>query len=235
VRKEVLMSEIRTERQRPTLRKRRRRFAAVLVPAALLAVAATGYVILASDEVVAAGIGCFDEPDLGANVTVVSTTGESPEEVCGDLWAQGVLSQGVTETPELVPCVHESGAIYVFPSDDRSICTRFGLQDLPDDYEREARRFVKMRDALVAEMYRVGTAGPATERNACLSEERSLQIARRVLSDHGFDDWTAEVATGDYQGRECANAVGFEDAEKKVLVIPTFRTDGIDPDPFGPH
>lgn len=56
-----------------------------------------------------------------------------------------------------------------------------------------------------------------------------------VLSEHAFDHWTAEVATGDYEGRECANALWFQDAERKVLIIPTFRGDGIDPNPFGTH
>lgn len=234
-RKEVLMKEIGKERSQPTYRRRHRRLAAILLPAALLGIAATSYVVLKSDEAVAAGIGCYDEAHMEANVTIVSTTGKGPEEVCGELWAQGVVKHGTTSVPELVPCLHEGGAVYVFPSSDESICTRFGLQDLPEGYGREARRFVKMRDALVAEMYEVATAGPATERNACLSEDQSLDIARQVLSEHGFDDWTAEVATGDYEGRECANALWFQDAEKRVLIIPTFRDEGIDPNPFGPH
>jgi hypothetical protein len=92
-----------------------------------------------------------------------------------------------------------------------------------------------MRDALIAEMYEEATAGPATERNACLSEDQSLQIARRILAEYGFDDWSAEVHPGDYEGRECANAAAFDDKEKKILIIPTFRDEGIDPNPFGPH
>ena len=229
------MNAIASERNRPTYRRRRRRFAVLLVPVALLGVAAAGYALLRADEAVAAGIGCFDEAHMEANVTIVSTTGESPQDVCGKLWAQGVVNHGTTSVPELMPCLHEGGDVYVFPSRDESICTKFGLQDLPEGYERAARRFVKMRDALVDEIYEFATAGPATEQNACLSEEQSLQITRQVLSQYGFEDWTAEVATGDYEGRECANAIGFQDVEKKVLIIPTFRNEGIDPDPFGPH
>ncbi|MGI8407633.1 MAG: hypothetical protein ACR2L3_03905, partial [Actinomycetota bacterium] len=36
-----------------------------------------------------------------------------------------------------------------------------------------------------------------------------------------ISDWRAEVATGDYRGRTCANALGFESADKRVLIIPS--------------
>lgn len=229
------MQEIRRERKQPTYRRRRRRLAAVLVPAALLGIAATGYVLLQPDEVVAAGIGCYDAATEDANVAIVSTTGADPVQVCRELWQRGDIGSSPAEVPVMTACVNSGGAVAVFPTGDEDICTNLGLQDLPEGYRRAARRFVKMRDAVIDEMYEVATAGPATQRNACLSEEQSLEIARGVLAEHGFDDWSAEVATGDYEGRECANLAGFDDKEKKVLIIPSFRDEGIDPDPFGSH
>lgn len=232
LRKEALMNEIKDDVGPPN---RKRRAAAILLPAALLGVAATGYTMLKADEVVSAGIGCYDAPTEEANVTVVSATGESPLVACGELWEQGVVNGTTGSTPTLVACINSGGAVSVFPSDDSEICEGLGLQDLPDGYEREARRFVAMRDELVKEIYEAGTAGSTSARDACLSEEESLNIARRVLAEHRFDDWTAEVATGDYEGRECANFIGFEDREKKVLIIPSFKGDGVDPNPDGPH
>jgi hypothetical protein len=233
VRKEALMKEITKEQKRPTLQKRRRRAAAILLPAAVLVVAATSYVVLKADEAVADGIGCYEVADENSNVAIISTTGEHPVDICTELWNRGHLGSG--DAPSMTACASEGGAIHVFPSDEENICVSLGYQDLPDGYLREAKRFVAMRDAVVERMYEAATAGAATERSACLSEEDAVEIVRQVLSDHGFDDWTAEVATGDYEGRECANAAGFEDADKKVLIVPTFRDEGIDPNPFGPH
>jgi hypothetical protein len=227
------MREIRGDRRRPTYRRGRRRMIAVLLPAALLAVAATSYVLLKPTEVVAAGIGCFDRPDLDASVTIVSTTGEDPTSVCGKLWAQGVVKHGVTQIPELIPCVNESGAVLVFPADGASLCSRLDLQALPKGYAKAAQRFVAMRDDLVRRLFMQATAGGVSERSACLDQETALRIANSVLREHEFSDWRAEVASGDYSGRTCANDVGFEDKDKKVLIIPSYR--GIDPNPFGSH
>ena len=226
------MSEISKERSRPTYRKRHRRLAVILLPAALLSIAATSYVVLRSDEAVAAGIGCYDEAHMDANVTIVSTTGEGPEEVCEELWAQGVVKHGTTSVPELVPCLHEGGAVYVFPSGDESICTQFGLQDLPEGYEREAKRFIAMRDDVVRRLYERATAGQATDRDACLDQELAIRIAQEALVEHGFEDWSVEPYPG-VEARPCANFVSFDDQTRKVLITPS--EPGIDPDPFGPH
>jgi hypothetical protein len=234
LRKEALMEEVRKDRKRPTYRKRRRRLAAILLPAALLGVAATSYVILRSDEVVAAGIGCHDAANNDANMAIVSTTGEHPVDVCTRIWNEGGLGDLGT-APPMTACVGDGGAIHVLPSTEEGICTKLGFQELPEDYVREAKRFIAMRDAVVEEMYKVATAGPATERNACLSIDQSLDIARTILAEHNFDHWSVEVHPGDYEGRECANAAAFDDQAKKVLIIPTFRDEGIDPNPFGPH
>lgn len=120
----------------------------------------------------------------------------------------------------------------VFPSDDREICTELGIQPLPKDYEAQAKlppcatpsshACTKKPQPAVSTL-----AEPVSTRATALS------IARSVLVEHGFQDWTATVATGDYTGRMCANGLGFRDAEKNVLIIPSYR--GIDPDPFGPH
>ena len=231
-RKGVLMNEIASERNRSTYRRRRRRFALAFVPVALLGVAAASYALLKADEAVASGIGCYDEAHMEANVTIVSTTGESPEEVCGGLWAQGVVKHGTTSVPQLMPCLHEGGAVYVFPSSDGSICMQFGLQDLPEGYEREAKQFIAMRDDVVRRLYESATAGSATDRDACLVQEVAIRIAREALLEHGFRDWSVEPYPG-VEAKPCANFVSFDDQTKRVLITPS--EPGIDPDPFGPH
>lgn len=216
------MQQIRKQRRRPTQRKQRW-LVATLAPAALIGVAATGYIALSSDQVVAAGIGCYDAPDRGANVTVVDTTGEDPREVCAELWAEGVVSEGDSEAPQLVPCVNEEGAILVFPSDDATLCSRLGLQELPGDYEEQAKRFAAMRDDVWRELYRTGRQGGVAEAEICLDGATALGIVSSVLDEHGLDDWSAAVREGDYRDRTCMNEVAFEDAEKRVWIIPVER------------
>jgi hypothetical protein len=221
------MEQVRKERKRPTQRKRRR-LAAVMLPAALLSIAATGYVILKADEVVAAGIGCYDAATEDANVAVVSTTGADPVKVCTELWARGDIGSSPDNVPAMTACINSGGAVAVFPTDEDDVCTRLGLQPLPDGYSKAARSFAKMRDDMHRQLYKAGTHGGADETAACLDEDTSLDIATSVLEKHGFDDWTTEIAhwtteiaQGDYGERRCMNEVGFEDADKTVLIIPS--------------
>lgn len=231
-RKEALMREMVKER---VMRSRRRRVATLtLLPAAALLVGATSYALLISgDQVLSAGVGCYDSPDTSANVTVVSTTGTDPVAACADLWSEGAVKAGVTAAPSLIACVNGPGAIHVFPSEGGRACSDLGLHDLPDDYASASRRFIAMRDDFVDRLYKAATSGPHTERDACLARATALRIARTTLKDHGITDWTAEIATGDYRGRTCFNLHDFDDAEKQLLIIPS--DPGIDPNPYGPH
>lgn len=218
-RKEALMNEISKERSRPTYRRRHRRMAAILVPAALLATAATSYVVLKADQVVAAGIGCHDAPSLDANVAIVSTTGDNPVDLCTEIWDRGDLGPLGT-APTMTACVNEPGAVLVFPSDEQGLCTRLGLQDLPKDYVGQAKRFADMRDDLEQTI-----KNKAAENRNCLDAETSTRIAEEILSEHGFDEWRVEVLDGDgYDGRPCANWLGFDDKAKTVQIIPSNAT-----------
>lgn len=233
------MKEIQREASVPgrQQRPRRRRAGLVLLPAAIMAIAAGGFALLSPDELVSAGVGCHDAPSIDAGVTVVSATGQDPVAICAGLWEDGIVHEGTSSAPELRACVNEPGAVLVFPSDDDAICTDLGLQPLPDGYQREAKRFVAMRDAVVRELYQAGTGdavpGSVAEKHACLDEATAVAVVSSVLDEHGFHAWKVEVATGDYQDRNCMNALAFEDAEKTVLVIPS--EPGIDPAPFAPH
>lgn len=220
MRKEALMQDISKERNRPTV-KRRRRLAAILVPAALLSVAATGYAVLRADEVVAAGIGCYSEVSTtDSGVTVVEATGADPVAVCRDLWSKGDID-GSSQVPGLTACINEEGAVSVFPTDDDGACAEMGLQPLPDGYRAAARAFVKMRDDVYRQLYEAGLASAGSESQICHDEDTALEIVEDVLSSHGFTDWTAEIRRGDYGDRTCMNEVAFEDVDKKVLIIPT--------------
>ncbi|HVF52353.1 MAG TPA: hypothetical protein VNC78_01975 [Actinomycetota bacterium] len=214
------MKEIRNERKRPTQR-RRRRIAAVLVPAALLSVAATSYAVLNSDEVVASGIGCYGSvSESDSDVAIVSTTGGDPIRVCEDLWARGDIGTSSENVPAMTACINSGGAVAVFPTGDNEVCTHLGLQPLPEGYRDAARRFAKMRDDVYRQLYNAGTAGGVDEKDVCLDEGTSLQTVTSVLEKHRFDDWTAEIAQGDYRDRTCMNVVAFDDKVKTVLIIP---------------
>lgn len=217
-RKEALMQQIHNERSRRTARERTRVVAA-LIPAALLGIAATGYLVVRPDEVVAAGIGCYSATAHDANVTVIPTTGGDPIKACARLWAEGVID-GSDPNPELSACINSGRAVAVFPTANEKVCARLGMQPLPEGYREAARRFAQMTDAVHRELYRSASSMTGGADVACLDEGTALEAVNRALERHA-PDWSVEFAQGDYGDRTCMNAVSFEDADKRILIIPS--------------
>jgi hypothetical protein len=216
-RKEALMQQIREEN---VLRKssRRRRAIAILIPAALLSVAATGYAVWSADDVVASGIGCYSSASTDSNVTILPTESGDPIEACGQVWARGDVT-GSPESPSLTACINHDGGVSVFPMDDS--CAGLGLEPLPEGYREEARRFAQLSDGVHRHLYRAAGAGGTDPKQACLDEPAALDAVRSALDESGFEDWTTEVRTGDYGDRHCMNAMYIDYPAEKVWVVPS--------------
>lgn len=188
--------------QRAGRRFRRRRWVAMaLIPAALVAAAAT-YAATRSADDIADGIGCYAEPRLDADTSVLSSDGRDPVAVCSEEWA----NLSVTSPPPMVAC-SMGAAVGVFPSDDPELCARLGLEPLPAGYPAAAQKFASMRDDLIGQFVEA----------RCVSESRGEQIARSVLDQHGFSDWTIRVDIS--QPHQLCAELSFATAEKTVHLV----------------
>jgi hypothetical protein len=210
LRKELLMAELlQTSTEdpvrgpEPSWSRRRRWVAFALIPAALIGAAAT-YALTRSPDRIVDGIGCYAEPRLDADTTVVSADGRDPVAICAGLW--GNIGSG--SAPPLVACVLPVGsAVGVFPSDDPGICAKLGADPLPAGYQEAAAKFASMRDDLIQ---RFGLI-------RCVSESEGYSLARDVLDAHGFTDWTVHIGVfSDVQ--PCAE-LAFESGPKRVDLV----------------
>jgi hypothetical protein len=188
--------------QRFGRRSRRRRWVAMtLIPAALVAAAAT-YAATRSADDVADGVGCYAEPRLDADTLVTSSDGRDPVTICSEKWA----SLTVTSPPPMVACSMGSG-VGVFPSDDPGLCARLGLEPLPAGYISAAQKFSSMRDDMIRRIVQ----------ERCVAESEGERIARSVLDQHGFSDWTIRLLI-EQPHQTCAE-LGFDTVEREVHLV----------------
>jgi hypothetical protein len=208
--------------------RRRRRLVLTLVPAVVvLLTAATGftaYALLRTEPSHFDSIGCYDRPDLSANVTIVSADGSGAVAQCRALWAKGAIAQPVPA--ELAGCVLSTGPVGVFPSTGDQTCELMGLADLSAEGEAESRRFIRMRDAVYAQ---VGTPPSGSSRGSshCVSEQRARAIVRRQLDAHGYRDWTIETGGGfGFSAERPCTDVSFDGTTKSVHLRAGVRGSG---------
>jgi hypothetical protein len=204
--------------------RRRRRLLLTLVPAVvILLTAATGftaYSLLRTEPTHFESIGCYDRPDLAADVAVISPDGTGAVEQCRKLWEEG--SMGSPVPGQLAACVLDRGPIAVFPSTDARTCERIGLADLSARGRAESKRFVQMRDAVYAE---IGTPASGSSRGSskCVGEAQARETVRRLLERHGYADWRIVTAGGEFSAqRPCAD-VSFDGSSKTALLLPMRR------------
>jgi hypothetical protein len=200
--------------------RRRRRLVFTLVPAVVvLLTAATGftaYTLLRTEPSHFETIGCFDRADLSANVSIVGADGRGAVAQCRELWLQGGV--GDRAPASLAACVLKTGPIGVFPSVDDRTCERLGLADLSARGAAEGQRFVRMREAIYAE---IGTppSGSSSGSSHCIGEARARAIVRRVLDVHGYRDWTVRTVGEPFsRERPCAD-ISFDGGSKEALLM----------------
>ena len=208
------MSEVALSGRSAQRRRGRRLVVGALVPAVALLLAGVGVAayLLTRPATQLEGIGCYRAASLEADTAVISADGRSPAAACADVWRY----EFGREPPSLHACVLESGAVGVFPGANGETCRRLGLAELAAGYVAEARRFAKLRDALVARF----EAG-------CVGEAEARRIVREELSDRGVGDWRIEEGAG-LRGegfsanRPCAG-LAFDGERKVVTLVPEPR------------
>jgi hypothetical protein len=221
--KQHLLSEL---ARRPALGRRRRRLTLVLVPAAILLLAATAFATyaLTREPTHFESVGCYDRADLRANTAVVNADGRTPVAICADVWRQGGLGNG-TVPKRLDACVLATGAIGVFPSSGGDTCAKLGLVALPASYASEAKRFAALQDAIIARLGRPAS-GSSRRGPQCVGAKEATAFVKRELDAHGYRDWQIKTAGGQFSAeRPCAEP-SFDTAEKVVLLLPGQRTTG---------
>lgn len=210
-RKELLVSQL--SALAPTRRRRKRRLGLVLVPVAILLLAATGFTtyVLLKEPTHLDTIGCFETADPNGSVAVVNADGRHPTVICGELWRQGQIADA-PPPEELAACVLETGPVGVFPSLGPNTCERLGLADLPESYLAELKRFQELKKALTAKL------------GECAGEEEARTIVRKELDERGYPEWVVEVGGGEHgegftEERPCASLT-FDGNRKVVVIIP---------------
>lgn len=211
-------------------RQHRRRIVLGAIPALGL-MAGWGAAFLTSDEVRLDVVGCYDsEPDdPNRGLYPAFNTGGSPESVCAYLWAGGHIAfseRGVV--PPLMACVATSdslgmgrGMVAVFPTSDDGICSRPGLQPVPDGYRDRLVPFAKMLRNLRSEIESAAVLEGGSPHQACLSKEQAVTIVAEALRVHGYNDWTVGwVGTAD-QSQPCWTYVHFDSEVLEAKVSPT--------------
>lgn len=209
-RKEHLMRELTLEKT-PTAQslaaKKRRRWIAALVPAALIAVGWTTYA-LTRPVTQPAAIACLDKADPEkASGSVVAATGEDPVAICARVWEK---DHGGREAPPLVACVTTSGAVSVVPGRGAEACERFGRGVLPAEYGDTATRFAGLRDALHRQIPQEGSG-------RCVSLQEAEAIVRRELDERGFEDYRIEYHEDSWTEGDCA---GLSYDSNAVWLVP---------------
>jgi hypothetical protein len=215
--REFLLGEV---TRRP--RVQRRRMAIVLVPAAVIVAAATGFTTYALTRTPKhlESIGCYDSARLSANVAVVDADGRMPTAICAGVWRQGAL--GPATPKQLQACVLSTGAIGVFPRPGSDVCSALGLAPLPASYAAEARRFARLRDAVIARLGQPAS-GSSKRGPQCVGRAAATAFVRRALDEQGYGDWRIEVAGGEFTpARPCAEP-SFDTGAKVVYLLPAAR------------
>jgi hypothetical protein len=208
-RKEHLVSEVSASAEVGREGGRPRWLLGVLVPAAMLLLAATGVAayVLTRDATQLDSIGCYDSLDLDANTTIVSADGRDPVAICGELWQQGAM--GSRPAPaELAACLLPSGAVGVFPANGRNSCAAVGLAELGEGYAASAKQVATFRSAVVARMA-----------SDCLGESEARDVVRRQLDANGLGAWTIQAARDFSAARPCAS-LAFDSASGVVTLVP---------------
>jgi len=193
-------------------------------------VAAGGAALMTADDLQIASVVCYDkgdpnDPNQGqVNPT---STGQTPESLCAELWEGGYMRGGTRGVvPPLTACVitHNAtgmfrGNVGVFPTDEEDLCSTPGLQPLPEGYVNRAMPFAKMMEDAGATIREAAVREGGSEKGACLTGDSAMRVVTEVLRRHGYGDWTVRVAA-DSEG-PCRTEVWFEPQDREAMITST--------------
>lgn len=214
-RKEHLVSEVRAWDR--TAKRRRRRLALILAPAALGVLVATGFTTyaLVREPTHLESIGCYERASLDANVAVVGADERTPADICGEVWRTGGFGKEGA-SPALTACVLPTGAVGVFPGPDTT-CSDLGLAKIPASYTEQMEGFAGLQAAIVAKL---GEPPSGSSRGGpeCVPKDDARLIVKRELEIRGYSDWKVEIAGDFTEARPCAD-VSFDTGGKTVILV----------------
>lgn len=130
------------------------------------------------------GVMCYQSADPGSAAARGPFTGQNLASFCAEQWSSGsITSPPPGAAPkEWVACENDAG-VAVFPSSDQGLCAKLGLPALPAGYYEAVGRYSQTEADL---------AGRFPE-NSCTTEQDAVSVARSVLSDHGYTNWTVHT------------------------------------------
>jgi hypothetical protein len=184
---------------------RRRRAFRLLVPAALLSVAA-GYLIV-SNVTAPLHVTCFAEASLEeGDVAVMPADGSDPIALCAEVWSAPDLFDAGT-VPPLAACVLEDGSVGVFPG-EQGTCAGLGRAAVEGDMTTTSA-VVELRDALVSRF----------DESGCLGSQGAGAVVVAELDAVGLSGWSVRETAPFTRAEPCA-ALAFDEEGRTVLLVP---------------
>lgn len=199
----------------PIARQRARRVLTVAIAAAaLVGVAAAYYLTRPATE--PSVVVCYEATTLDSTREAVAAPPALTTAACEQPWIDGTLKSGNVvkgEIPPLIGCVNDTGTLWVFPSDDESLCKALGLANheptsTPDDSTALM--------GLLTDMFNIGE---------CVSITDAEQDITQLLDTNDLTQWRIVVATPLTDERPCAS----------FSLDPTTRTINLVPIPTPPQ
>jgi hypothetical protein len=189
-----------------------RRAFLVLVPIAILALAAAGFSIYrsAGEPLV---IACHATMARHGSTVMAPGPGD-PVQACTSLWRPGgeLNPRDELSLPLLEACIL-NGADHVFPHPERvDACDTLGLRHAaaPNRHEaNEAAAAARVEDALAKEFLA-----------NCDTRDRGMAIARDALQGEGLTDWIVKLGDRPFTASEPCASQSIDVAARTVLIVP---------------
>jgi hypothetical protein len=216
LRKQHLVSEIRSASPIHLQRRSRRiAMAAIALAAVVLIGAAYAGYVLTRPATQLESIGCYQSASLSANTAVISSDGGSPAAACARIWTSAF--PGAARPAGFAACVLDSGAIGVFPKQSvADTCRQLGLAQLDQSAtaQSQSRRFAALKSDLSA----------LFTSDACLGFRQARARTQEVLDKNGLSDWRiipGEGVSGEgfSAERPCAG-LAFDTSKQTIILVP---------------
>lgn len=205
--------------QRSKRSPRRRVMKLVVLPAAVIVLAAAGWAVSRQEQATqVAGFACVGD----STEAILPNDGTPPVEACQAQWQAGHMRQGVTTAPPLVACVNGGGAVEVIPAEGPDACDAAGMATWTEGPEYVAAG-TAVRTAREAFHDRYAATG-----NACVTEQDWRSALESLLT--GVPEWSLNTVSVE-SGRRCFDVGGIDPTTHTIRIIgvPGANSIGCDP------
>ena len=189
----------------------RRRWVAIAVAlVAVVSIAAT--FLLTRDVTEPTAVACFREARLDSDIAAADLGGDLDASLCASVWADGPLVNedivAIGEVPPLVACVSDVGSLWVFPTDDETICEELGLAT-PDPHSiPQGNDIRRLTEDLVNHF----------DQQDCQPLSAAATDVREILDDRGFGAWQIRVGNP-RSDRPCAS-LAVDPEQQTIHLVP---------------